>query len=818
MLQRPAPRRHLPPLGLASALALLAGITVLMGFPELPPAGGFAVACLAGASAWWRGRRALRLAGAFTVGLGLAGLHGHHALAQRIDADVVGVDLEVELRITGLVRQGTVAASGSGRGFTGFDAVLVSVPQVPELEGRRVSLGWYGPAPGLAPGQVWEMQLRLRRPRGVLNPGGFDRERRALEQRLAATGYVRQPDQARLLSDGGGLDAWRSRTSERLGQRVAHPGMRFVLGLSLGDTRQMQPQDWDALRATGLTHLLAISGFHVGVVAGLGALLAGALSRLWPAMTRRLPRPMLMAWTALACAIVYAAAAGFSLPTQRAVLMIAAALLARLARRPVVAANSFALALLAVLLVDPLAVLSPGFWLSFLGVGWLLWCLGGSQGGAKPPGYLGALLGTQWVASVGLLPLTVWFFGQASVVGPLANLLGIPLVTLVVVPLALLGTLLSLAWSAGGEALLWTAATLVEQGARGMRALAQWPGAMRHLPAPGLPALLLALGGAAWLLMPRGTPGRAMALPLFLPLLWPRLPTPAPGGFEIHVIDVGQGLSLLVRTHAHALLYDTGPNAGGGMDMGATAVVPTLHALGVDRLDALVISHGDNDHVGGMPSVLRAFPGTPLWGQAPWLEREPRTTRCAGTMPFSRRAAPRPPGVQVLPGPVLPACNGTGTASSSASSTPRHSSPMSATKAAACCASAARAAAHCSPATSAMSSNVACCACTVTGSAATCWCWATTAAAAPAAPGSWMRLPRTWRSTRPRTRRGSTIPIPTCSSACAKGTCRCRTPEIMDTSGCAWIPARRPPSSAGARCGDASGTKPRPASESWVKL
>lgn len=648
MLQRPAPRRDLPPLGLASALALLIGVTLVMGFPGLPAAPAFALAGLVGATAWWRGRRALRLFGALLLGLGLAGLHGHLALAQRIDADMVGVDLDTELRITGLVRKG-VAADGSRRGFTGFDAVLVSVPHRPELEGRRVSLGWYGQAPELAPGQVWAMQLRLRRPRGVLNPGGFDRERRALEQRLAGTGYVRQPEHARLLSAGGGLDAWRSRTSERLSQRVPHAGMRFILGLSLGDTRQMQPQDWDALRATGLTHLLAISGFHVGVVAGLGALLAGGLSRLWPAMTRRLPRPMLMAWTALACALVYAAAAGFSLPTQRAVLMIAAALLARLARRPVVAANSFALALLAVLLVDPLAVLSPGFWLSFLGVGWLLWCLGGSQGGAKAPGYVGALLGTQWVASVGLLPLTVWFFGQASVVGPLANLFGIPLVTLVVVPLALLGTLLSLSWSAGGEALLWAAAVVVEQGARGMRALAQWPGAMRHLPAPGLPALLLALAGAAWLLMPRGTPGRPMALLLFLPLLWPRLPTPAQGGFELHVIDVGQGLSLLVRTQAHALLYDTGPNTGGGMDMGATAVVPTLRALGVDRLDALVISHDDNDHDGGMPSVLRAFPGTPLWGQAPWLEREPRIARCAGAMPSSNGTGTATPGCPGTP-------------------------------------------------------------------------------------------------------------------------------------------------------------------------
>lgn len=623
----PQPRPPgLAPLGLATALAMLAGVTAVMGLAALPPAALFGCSGLVAACAWWRGRRLLRLGGAMLLGFALAGLHGHHALSLRIDPQSVGVDLDVKLRVTGLVRHADGSTAGPGgsrsaRAFTGFDARLVSVPDAPELEGRRVSLGWYGEPPSLEPGQRWAMRLRLKRPRGVLNPGGADRERRALEQRLAATGYVRAPERARQLSAGRGLDAWRSRTGSALRERVSHPGMRFVLGLALGDTRGIQPRDWEALRATGLTHLLAISGFHVGVVAGMGALLAGALSRLWPAAGRWLPRPMLMAWAALACALVYAAAAGFSLPTQRAVLMIGAALLARLTRRPVVPATGFALALWAVLLVDPLAVLAPGFWLSFLGVGWLLWCLGGSQGGQRAPTYFGALLGSQWVATVGLLPLTAWFFGQASMVGPLANLVGIPLVTLLVVPLSLLGTLVVLAWPVPGEALLLGAALLAEHGAAGMRQLAAWPGAMRHVAAAGLVALGLAMAAAVWLLMPRGVPGRALAPLLLLPMLWPRPASLPAGGFELHLFDVGQGLSLLVRTRSHALLFDTGPRVHAGPDMGAVAVVPSLRALGVRRLDAIVVSHGDNDHAGGLDSVLRAYPGTPVWGQQHWLAR-----------------------------------------------------------------------------------------------------------------------------------------------------------------------------------------------------
>lgn len=591
---------------------LLLGVTLCMGLATLPLSVAAAGGLVLGGVLAFRRRLLPRSVGLVLAGFCLAVLHGHHAMGQRIDAGHVGVDLDVMGEVVGLVRPGSPV--------TRFELRLLAVPGAPELVGRRVGLAWYGAAPELVPGERWAMQVRLRRPRGVLNPAGFDSERRALERRLAATGYVRDAGPATRLAPARGLDAWRQQASERVAAAAPGEAVRYVQALALGDTRGLSAADWEALRNTGLSHLLAISGFHVGVVAGLGAVLAGWLSRLWPPLLRRCPRPMLMAFAALALALGYAAAAGFSLPTRRALLMIAAALLARVLRRPVDPWNSLALAMLAVLAVDPLAVLSAGFWLSFLGVGWLLWCLADAAG----EGYARALLRAQWVATLGLLPLTAWFFGHASLAGPLANLVGVPLVTLLVVPLSLLGTALEAMAVGLGRWPLALAVWLIGVAEPWMQALSTRAWAARSLPPPGLAAFALALAGVAVLLLPRGVPGRWLAPLLVLPLLWPRLPAPPAGGFDLELIDVGQGLSVLVRTRGHALVYDFGPRPPGGRDMGQAAVLPVLRARGLGRVDALVLSHDDNDHDGGLPTVHRAFPDAPVFGQQAWLPRAGR--------------------------------------------------------------------------------------------------------------------------------------------------------------------------------------------------
>jgi competence protein ComEC len=345
-----------------------------------------------------------------------------------------------------------------------------------------------------------------------------------------------------------------------------------------------------------------------------GALLVRFAWWLLPGLALRLARPTAEAAIAFPAAVAYGSLAGFGLPTTRTLLMIAVIAGWRLLRRGGGFGEGFGLALAAILVVDPLAVLSAGFWLSFAGVALLAWTLArgsGWRGRLKEFGVAPLLM------TVALLPLTVWFFGQASLVGPLANVVAVPFVSFVIVPLDLAACALLFAWPTAGNLLLHLCAHLVDALWWLLVQLAAWKPAMQYLPQPSLIAFALACLGAVWLLAPRGVPARFLGALLLLPLCWPRAVLPAAGAFRATVVDVGQGLSVLVRTRAHALLFDTGARYPSGFDLGAAAVVPSLHALGVTHLDELIISHGDNDHAGGAVSVLAAFQDTPVWGGEP---------------------------------------------------------------------------------------------------------------------------------------------------------------------------------------------------------
>ena len=606
------------PFGIGVAGALLAGVLVVQRFPALPPL-LVAVALGVVAIALWARPGRGRLVGAALLGVAIACGHGRVAVDARLPAALAGSDWPVTIRVIGL----PVAATGSVQ----FDARIENAAgPAAHLIGRRVRLAAYARGdealPTFAAGSRWAATVRLRRPHGLVNPGGADFERRAAEQRLAATGYVVDPERAvPLAPDGatgaGALDAMRERLAARIDAALPPAQGRFVAALALGDTRGLSDHDWEVLRATGLTHLIAISGFHVGLVAGFGALLGGLAWRSFPALGRRWPRPLGAAAGALLFAAGYAALAGFALPTLRTLAMIAAALAARGWRRSPGPANAIAFALVAVLLVDPLAVLAPGFWLSFAGVGWLLWCLPASPG----QGVLVPFLQAQWVALLGLLPLTVWFFGQASLAGPLANLVGIPWISLGVVPLCLLGVAATPFSDAAAGTAFGMAAFVMDTLWVALERVAAWPQGLMWLPEASIPAVALALLGAAWCLLPRGVPGRPLAACLLLPMMLPAPARPPHGEADLWLLDTGQGLALLVRTARHDLLYDAGPATPGGADLGASTVVPALRALGVDALDTLVISHGDADHAGGAAAVAAALPpgrtlAPPGWAKA----------------------------------------------------------------------------------------------------------------------------------------------------------------------------------------------------------
>ncbi|MCG6118036.1 MAG: DNA internalization-related competence protein ComEC/Rec2 [Aquimonas sp.] len=594
----------LPPFGIQTALAALAGTSLALLLPRLPATPLIWAVLAAGLALWAWPRSFSRLAGAGLAGAGWSLLWAGLLLEARLPEAMAGRDFTVSGRVQGLpqsspdaVRFDFVVEQGEG------EAAL--------LQGQRLRLGWYRSPQRPEAGSRWTLQVRLKPPRGVVNPGGFDFERHALLRRIAATGYVREGPVNAELEPAHGIDAVRAALSQRIvealgGEGPGHAGSRFVRALAVADTRGFGERDWEVLRATGTSHLMAISGLHVGLVAGFAALLMRLLYRLWPRLGLRLPLPQGAAAAALLAACVYAALAGFGLPTVRSLLMIAAALLAVLLRRAQGPWQAYALALLLMLALDPLAVLGAGFWLSFLGVAWLLWCLPADL--QSMPGWR-RLVGAQLVASLGLLPLTVLFFGQASVVGAGLNLLAVPWVSLLVVPLSLIGTaLLAIGLELPAQWVLWLAAIVMDLLWWLLQASAGWPRAQVFLPAPSTLALLLAALGLAWVLLPRGVPGRPLALLLLLPLLLPPGREPPAGVLDVWVLDVGQGQAVLLRTTRHALLYDAGPAFGSGLDMGEAAVVPAMRALGLPGLDRLLVSHGDADHAGGTASVLRAYP------------------------------------------------------------------------------------------------------------------------------------------------------------------------------------------------------------------
>ncbi|SOD51036.1 competence protein ComEC [Pseudoxanthomonas wuyuanensis] len=595
---RSAPSR----LGIATAAATLAGVGACLCLPALAPWPVIVVCLLLGVGIWARGRRAYLL-GPVLFGFGWASLHASWGLSAQLPVAMEQAELSVEGRIVGLPEMEVRR--------TRFRFRVDDSPTQPQaLRGRLLQLSWYddfgatepGPRKHLQAGARWRMTVKLRAPRGLINPGGFDSERHALAQRISATGYLRQPQTARRLAGPVGIDAWREAMSARIQASAPASSSRYVRALALGDTRALDDRDWEILRASGLTHLIAISGFHVGLVSGFFALLGAGIWRLFPHWSRRMPRPQVAGLAALLGACGYAAVAGFALPTVRTVLMIAVVVAARLWRRPVRVADALALAMTAVLLFDPLSVLVAGFWLSFAGVAWLVWCL--PQQTSVWKGFLSA----QGVATLGLLPLTVILFDQASLAGPFANLLAIPWWSLVVVPLSLIGTALEALRPGWGDWAWQAAAWCFDLAWPVFVWLAESRFALWWLPESRWFALPLAMLGAFWLLLPRGVPGKALAALLWLPLLWPDRELPAQGEAELVMVDVGQGLAVLVRTASHALLYDAGPAVRDGFDAGERAVVPALRALGVPRLDRVVVSHGDQDHAGGVEAVLSVVP------------------------------------------------------------------------------------------------------------------------------------------------------------------------------------------------------------------
>lgn len=584
------------------------------------------------------------ISGAALGGFAIAGLQAGTRLAQVLEPEVEGRDLVVTGTVASLPQR-----SSNGLRFR-FDVDSATSQEAPGLP-TKITLGWYAGFDGdavLSPaqrelhaGQRWRFTVRLRQPHGNLNPRGFDYELRLFEQGVRATGYVRDRPAAQQLGDAPGfrIDALRQRIRDRIDGTVGDRRAAGVLAaLAIGDQSAIDRADWDIFRSTGVAHLVAISGLHIAMFAWIAGLVVAALWRTSPRAMLWLPTPSAARWGGLALALAYALLSGWGVPAQRTVLMLAVVtgLQSAGVRWPWPLALLTAAA--AVTAIDPWALLQAGFWLSFSAVG-LLMLSAPATGEAEADvvadataatgtakrwpsrlrAQLRAGLRTQVIATLGLTPLTLVFFQQVSLVSFAANLIAIPVVTLIVTPLALLGAVMPSLWWLGSVVVQWLVALLGW--------LASMPGAVWFVAAAPLWARLAGIAAAVLVVMPLPWRLRWLAAPLAFALLVPPRALPADGGFDLVAADVGQGMAVLVRTRRHALLFDAGPQYSSESDAGQRVLVPLLRALGDAHLDLLMLSHRDLDHVGGAQAVLATLDVDALASSLELLHRLHGTAR-----------------------------------------------------------------------------------------------------------------------------------------------------------------------------------------------
>ncbi len=534
----------------------------------------------------------------FVLGFIWALLHAYFNLYPELDKALEGVDIEVTGQVVSIptmhdrstrfeysIQQANLATNGDE----------VKLP-------NKVRLNWYRDAPSIQLGEIWKLRIRLKRPWGYANPGGFDYEKWLFEQGIRATGYVRAKGNNQRVRATSVLNPVFYLRAQ-LNQKLKHDDIdsaAVIKALVLGVRGQMQTNQWQILTQTGTNHLLAISGLHVGIVSGFIYFIVLFLWKRSERICLKIAAQRVAALAAIFAAIFYAMLAGFSIPTQRAMIMATIVFMSIYFMQSLRPWNILSLALLCVLVFDPFSVLSPGFWLSFGAVAIILFSIKNYHARQSK---LHSLIRIQLALSIGLLPLTLVFFQHASIISPIANLFAVPWVSFLVVPITLLGSLFLLISQSLGLWLLNISHWLLEVFWSILNTLHSFPFSSWHHAVP-VWALIPAGIGILLLLMPKGWPMKILSIVLLSPLIFASPSMTSKNELRLTTLDVGQGLAVVVEVNDQVIVYDTGPKFGKSFNAGEAVVIPYLRHRGINYIDKLIVSHGDKDHSGGLQGIL----------------------------------------------------------------------------------------------------------------------------------------------------------------------------------------------------------------------
>jgi competence protein ComEC len=498
---------------------------------------------------------------------------------------------------------------------------------IPRL--KKVRLSWYGKYPEIRPDETWHLTVKMKQPHGFRNPGGFDYEAYLFQNNIRATGYVltKGGENYRIAkADYFTIDGLRNRIRENISHRfVDHPHFALILAVIIGDRSAMTDAQWRVLTETGTSHLLAISGLHIGMIAGFMFLIMRWLMSLTVIHFCSIPAQKIAAVCSIIAAILYAGLAGFSIPTQRALIMVVVTLVSLYFRRPMSPVQILSVALFLILVHDPFSVLSAGFWLSFSAISILMY------GMLFRVANISRLMSWgygQLLLVIGMAPVMFFWFQQAPMLGGLANIISVPWVSFITLPLLFIGTVFlgiseSISFFIMTMALisldyLWSVLLLLE----GLK------NNLVYIPRPSIISLFLAIMGSLLLLMPLGIPGRWLGACLLLPMIFPLSNRPAYGTYRTTTLEVGQGLAVVIETENHTIVYDTGPRFSQSFDAGEDILLPYIHFRGIREIDLLVQSHGDLDHIGGLQSLLDHIPVIKIISSVPDKIKHPNITLC----------------------------------------------------------------------------------------------------------------------------------------------------------------------------------------------